>query len=388
LPAVAQFTVVTGTITDPNGIPYANGTISATLNVPGGGIVTLNGQPYFPPSSPSGLNSKGSFTMLLGDNQVLAVNGTTGVTTWTFTVNCGQGCLQQAVGTGAVTFKSGAINITGSTQSLTSTLTALAPALTNITGGSGGVGCILNPADGGLACAGNPSVDLFVPSVGVGTGWLFQLLTSGLTITVPQTDNSTLNVTGATTLSGATQVNNTLTVNSLTGQAGGITYDFGTSVGVPTGGDTMSAPTSGTALTELFPSAPCAGILYVTNSGGTMPQNCGAQYQKLRCETGIGDGLNAIAAGTYLQTFCYNNSGVTWTITGLNCFTDNSGSSTLNAAGHTLGALLTGAITCSSSFASGTQSANVALTSGDYIQFTFVADGTSKQTTWVVSIGQ
>ena len=56
----------------------------------------------------------------------------------------------------------------------------------------------------------------------------------------------------------------------------------------------------------------------------------------------------------------------------------------MNAAGNTLGAILTGAVTCSSSFAAGTQSANVLLTNGDYIEFTFVADGTSKQTTWVV----
>ncbi len=99
---------------------------------------------------------------------------------------------------------------------------------------------------------------------------------------------------------------------------------------------------------------------------------------------GLGDGLNAIPSGTYLQTTCYNTTGVTVTITGLKCFTDNGGTSTMNASGHTLGALLTGAVTCTASFASGTQSANVALTSGDYIAFTFVADGTSKQTDWSV----
>lgn len=103
------------------------------------------------------------------------------------------------------------------------------------------------------------------------------------------------------------------------------------------------------------------------------------------CQPGIGDGLNAVAAGTYLQTTCKNTTGVTVTLTGLSCFTDNSGSSTLNAAGNTLGALLTGAVTCSTSFAAGTQSANVLLTNGDYIKFTFVADGTSKQSTWVVT---
>jgi hypothetical protein len=113
-----------------------------------------------------------------------------------------------------------------------------------------------------------------------------------------------------------------------------------------------------------------------------------SQYSKLRCETGLGDGLNAITAGTYLQSMCYNDSGVTWTITGIKCYTDNGGTSTLNAAGNTLGALLTGAITCSSSWTVGTQSSNVLLTNGDYIKFTFVADGTSKQTTWLVSMTQ
>lgn len=108
-----------------------------------------------------------------------------------------------------------------------------------------------------------------------------------------------------------------------------------------------------------------------------------ARYAILNCEGGLGDGLNVIPAGTYLQSTCYNGKGVTVTITGVKCYTD-TGTSTLNAAGNTLGALLTGAVTCTSSFASGTQSANVALTSGDYIKFTFVADGTAKQTDWVV----
>ncbi len=109
------------------------------------------------------------------------------------------------------------------------------------------------------------------------------------------------------------------------------------------------------------------------------------QYKTWSCQPGIGDGLNAITAGTYLQSTCKNTTGVTVTLTGLSCFTDNSGTSTMNAAGNTLGALLTGAVTCTSSFAAGTQSANVALTNGDYIKFTFVADGTSKQSTWVVT---
>jgi hypothetical protein len=141
-----------------------------------------------------------------------------------------------------------------------------------------------------------------------------------------------------------------------------------------------------------FPNCTDATGNHLNFTSATGAFSCGTsintQYTKLRCEPGLGDGLNAITAGTYLQSTCYNDSGVTWTITGIKCFTDNSGTSTLNAAGNTLGALLTGAVTCSSAFAAGTQSANVALTSGDYIKFTFVADGTSKQTTWVVSMTQ
>ena len=106
--------------------------------------------------------------------------------------------------------------------------------------------------------------------------------------------------------------------------------------------------------------------------------------RRFYCQPHQGDGLNAIAAGTYLQTRCYNDTGSTVTITGVKCFTDNNGTSTMNVSGHTLGPLLTGAVTCTNAWAAGTQSANVSLTSGDYLQFTFVSDGTSKQTSWDV----
>lgn len=151
-----------------------------------------------------------------------------------------------------------------------------------------------------------------------------------------------------------------------------------------TGQNSFASPLTLTGLTN--------GCLNIASSIiGSTANPCGIvgpQYAKLRCETGLGDGLNAMTAGTYLQSFCYNDSGVTWTITGIKCFTDNNGTSTLNAAGNTLGALLTGAVTCTNAFAAGTQSANVLLTSGDYVKFTFVADGTSKQTTFVVSMTQ
>lgn len=104
---------------------------------------------------------------------------------------------------------------------------------------------------------------------------------------------------------------------------------------------------------------------------------------------GMGDGLNAIPAGTYLQFSCVNDTKTTITITGIRCWSDNNGSSTLAATNNAGTALLTGAVTCTNTKASGgaagTQSGTVTLAVGDAISFTFVADGTTKQTNWTVS---
>jgi hypothetical protein len=158
--------------------------------------------------------------------------------------------------------------------------------------------------------------------------------------------------------------------------------------------DAYGAAAARQANLNLAPGTYADGDMCTYASSGTL-LNCNtavpgaytlpSQYKTWSCEPGLGDGLNAITAGTYLQSTCWNKTGATVTLTGVGCFTDNAGSSTLNAAGNTLGALLTGAVTCTSSLASGTQSSNVLLTNGDYIKFTFVADGTSKQTTFVVT---
>ena len=132
--------------------------------------------------------------------------------------------------------------------------------------------------------------------------------------------------------------------------------------------------------------------------GGDMASNTvtatqlAAQYSKLRCSGGFGDGLNAITSGTYVQYTCVNTSGVTWTITGINCWTDNAGTSTLNAANNAGTSFLTGAVTCNSTKsgggAAGSQSATTTIANNDAITFTFVADGTSKQGNFTVSMTQ
>lgn len=98
---------------------------------------------------------------------------------------------------------------------------------------------------------------------------------------------------------------------------------------------------------------------------------------------GLGDGTNAIAAATYHQTNCYNGTGHTVTISGIKCYAD-AGSSTMDVKDSSGNDLLTGAITCSTSFAAGTQSSTVTLANGAWLAFTFVADGTTKQTSWVI----
>lgn len=344
-------------------------------------------------------------------------------------------------------------------------------------GGGGGSGCGVNPADGGCTIAGSPSVDLFIGTVGGGTGWLFQLLSTALNLKVP------LNITGSNAGAISLGFNPDPGLGSgvaLVAPASGTPYNFywpqtagsgflrgsnaankvtnvfqasidlsadvGTTILPVANGGTGNSTPSG-ALINLFPTIIRNGDLicaaggvwntcpntggntgtpafFTENSGGTpgwvqvpIPPIDGGtglttltlntvykgngvggmlpssmvdvgQFAKLRCDSGLGDGLNAMTAGTYLQSFCYNDSGVTWTITGIKCFTDNSGTSTLNATNGAGTGLLTGAVTCTTAFAAGTQSGTTTIAAGDFIKFTFAADGTSKQSTWVVSLTQ
>ncbi len=111
---------------------------------------------------------------------------------------------------------------------------------------------------------------------------------------------------------------------------------------------------------------------------------CATPVITMSCQTGIGDGLNAIPAGTYPISDCYNAFGATWTLTSIRCYTD-AGSSTMAATNGGGTALLTGAVTCTNAWAAGTQSGTTTIASADYVKFSFVADGTAKQTTWVVT---
>lgn len=127
------------------------------------------------------------------------------------------------------------------------------------------------------------------------------------------------------------------------------------------------------------------GSLTVTGSINNPDFAISSTLRIITCQPGLGDGLNAISVGTYLMSECLNEFGNAWTITAIKCFTDNNGTSTLNVTNGAGTGLLTGAITCTNSFAAGTQSGTTTIASADFTKFTFVADGTSKQATFVIT---
>lgn len=103
-----------------------------------------------------------------------------------------------------------------------------------------------------------------------------------------------------------------------------------------------------------------------------------AKNMPWECQMGVGDGLNAIPSGTYKAT-CKNSTGRTVTITAITCFSDNSGTSTCNATNGAGTGLLTGAVTATTSFAAGTQSATKTIANGDVIKISLASDAASKQ---------
>ncbi len=125
----------------------------------------------------------------------------------------------------------------------------------------------------------------------------------------------------------------------------------------------------------------------VNLAGAVTTSNSNSTTMIALCEAGLGDGLTAMASGTYLQTTCVNDLSSTWTITDIRCYTDNAGSSTLDVTNGAGTSLLTGAITCSNASirgAAGTQSATTTIAASDGMKFIFVGDGSSKQTNWIV----
>lgn len=117
--AAAQLTTVSGTVVDPDGIPYAFASIQATLVSPGGPSPYFTSTRAFVITTQSGqLDKNGSFSINLADNTQVTPAGTK----WTFTFSTPG--LPPPVGFGPVSFTSAAITISGATQDISATLTA------------------------------------------------------------------------------------------------------------------------------------------------------------------------------------------------------------------------------------------------------------------------
>ena len=164
LPAAAQFTNVTGTVTDPNGVPYGNGTIAPMLVNNSGQSVTLNGQPYAPPIQATGLDSTGKFSLNLPANANLSPAGTQ----WNFWVCSAVGTVNPSIGTGSQCFTlSSPLTIAGATQDISTQLQAAALALTK----SGGTASSV-PFSGVTAGANTKTLQM-------GAGGSFSVLNTG-----------------------------------------------------------------------------------------------------------------------------------------------------------------------------------------------------------------
>lgn len=125
-------TNVTATVLDPIGIPYANGTYSVQL-IPTGTNPTVNGQGIGGAFN-GRLDANGSFNISLWPNASILP----AASTWQFTICISPG-VAPPLGTGGQCTPPTAVTIAGATQSLSATLSAVAPALTTISLGTGSV---------------------------------------------------------------------------------------------------------------------------------------------------------------------------------------------------------------------------------------------------------
>jgi len=191
-PAFAQFTTVTATVTDPNGIPYAGAIMSAILVPASSGGYTLGGTPYSGQVGPVQLDSAGKFSVNFGDVAQI----TPGSAQWQITIDSAAATIQAPLGTGpqSFTFTSTGTTISGSSiVNLTASLNVLAPKLTTFALASGGIAL--------TGVAGPPfAAPTVTPAVSGSSTWGYTIIARNGTVDIATSAQGTT-ATGTATLS-------------------------------------------------------------------------------------------------------------------------------------------------------------------------------------------
>lgn len=227
-----------------------------------------------------------------------------------------------------------------------------------------GQGGFTTPAGGGSGC--NPAGAAGVVQASNGSGACQDTLA---------TDNGTsLTYTGT----GGIVANSGITAGASGSGAGFVKMGQGAAIGHATANNiVVESPASVTAYELILPGTSASGVVHRSNSsnvdtesvsavvGSDMTNNTvtatqlAAQYSKGQCtEVWGGSGTSfAMTAGddAIANNSCYNDSGVTRTITALKCRSDNAANTTVltptfGSAG-TGTAILTGTLTCGNSYA-------------------------------------
>lgn len=144
-------TAVTGTITDPNGLPYSGANINVQLAPAPSGAATCGGS-TLQTLGHTTASATGFFQINLCPNASITPAGSQ----WQFNVQ--EPGVQPPIGTGPQSFRV-LITISGASQSVSAALSAVAPALSQLTGGGAGVSS-LNALTGAVTLAGSSSVTI------------------------------------------------------------------------------------------------------------------------------------------------------------------------------------------------------------------------------------
>ena len=250
--ARAQFTTVTATVKDTNGIPYAAGTMNAILvpSAPGG--FRLSGQPYSGRVGPATLDSTGNFIANFGDVTLITPSAQ-----WQITVDSNPGGIAPPFGTGSQTFTvttSGTTISGSSVVDISATLSAAAPNLTNFT--VSGVATVTGTAPIVSSGGANPAISCAT------------CVTAASTFAQGQIPVATTNGTRGLATAGTL----TYTANQL-----GVGFGAGTNTQLflynnANTATVLQPPGSGTSTTYIFPITAGTAGQVLSDNGGANPQ--------------------------------------------------------------------------------------------------------------------